>query len=101
MKPTTKTALAALCAADDTISEERAKAALRLLDGDETARPFQRVIRTTEVARLFGVTTKTLREWAKAGALVSVYAGKNKLRTGYTEASVRALLAGQAKGGAA
>jgi DNA-binding transcriptional MerR regulator len=43
-----------------------------------------------EAARLFHVTTKTLRGWAKAGALVPVY-GKNKLRIGYTEASVRAL----------
>ena len=96
MTPTTKTALAAIIAADATIPEETAKAALKLLDGKPEEKPLGRILRTTEAARLCGVTTKTLREWAKAGALVSVYAGGNKLRTGYTEASVRALIAGGA-----
>lgn len=89
MNTQTETATRALWAADSTIPRERAEAAIRLAKGEE-AKPLPRVVRTMEAARLFHVTTKTLRAWAKAGALVPVY-GKNKLRIGYTEASVRAL----------
>ena len=89
MTPQTETATRALWAADPTIPRERAEAAIRLAKGEES-QPLPRIVRTKEAARLFHVTTKTLRAWAKAGALVPVY-GKNKLRIGYTEASVRAL----------
>lgn len=89
MTPQTESATRALWAADPTITSERAEAAIRLAKGEE-AKPLPRVVRTMEAAHLFHVTTKTLRAWAKAGALVPVY-GKNKLRIGYTEASVRAL----------
>ncbi len=89
MTPQTESATRALLATDPTIPRERAESAIRLLRGDD-AKPLPRIVRTTEAARLFHVTTKTLRAWAKAGALVPVY-GANKLRIGYTEASVRAL----------
>lgn len=89
MTPQTETATRALWAADPTIPRDRAEAAFRVLSGEDS-KPIPRIVRTTEAARLFHVTTKTLRQWAKAGALVPVY-GKNKLRIGYTEASVRAL----------
>ncbi len=94
MQATTKTAISALLAADGTVDKKAAKHALAILDGGDTPRPMGRILRTTEAARLCGVTTKTLRAWAKAGALVPVYAGDNKLRTGYTEESVRAVLSG-------
>ena len=96
MRESTKTALSAILAADESIPNEAAKRAMAILEGGETPRPLGRVIRTTEAARLLGVTTKTLRNWTKGGALVPVYAGGNKLRTGYTEASVRALAEGVA-----
>lgn len=44
-----------------------------------------------------GVTLKTLRLCALNGALVPVYGGQGKRRAGYTEQSVRTILAG--KGG--
>jgi hypothetical protein len=97
MNGTTETAINALLAADPTITKQQAADVRRILGGGEMPRPIGRVLRTTEAARLLGVTTKTLRLWAKAGALESVYAGANKLRTGYTEASVRALAEGGRK----
>ena len=89
MNTQTETATRALWAADSTIPRERAEAAIRLVKGEEAA-PLPRIVRTKEAARLLGVTTKTLRAWAARGALVPIY-GKNRLRIGYTEASVRAL----------
>jgi hypothetical protein len=97
MKNTTKNAILAILATDETVNPATADHALAVLEGGEMPRPLGRVIRTREAARILGVTTKTLRNWTKAGTLVPVYAGGNKLRTGYTEASVRAL----AEGGAA
>ena len=87
----TKTAIRAICAADATIRQDNIKRALAVLDGEETPRPIGRVIRTTDAARILGVTTKSLRRWALLGALVPVQLPGQKLRTGYTEASVRAL----------
>jgi hypothetical protein len=88
----TESATRALWAADPTIPREQAEAAIRLAKGEES-KPLPRIVRTTEAARILGVTTKTCRVWAKAGALSSVY-GKNKNRIGYTEESVRALAEG-------
>lgn len=103
MQGSTKTAIAAILAADASIPKETAAAALRLLSGEDE-RPLGRILRSTEAARLCGVTTKTLRNWCKAGVLVPVKMPGNKLKTGYTEASVRAVLAGDTSrkvGGAA
>ena len=97
MQDTTRTALTAILAADPTVSRPAATRALSILDGADAPHPMGRILRTTEAARLCGVTTKTLRAWSKAGVLVPVYAGQNKLRTGYTEASVRAVLEGNSK----
>lgn len=103
MQSTTQAAIAALLAADATVPKDTADAALRLLNGEES-RPVGRLLKTKDVARVLNVTTKTLRAWAEAGALVPVYAPGRKLRAGYTEASVRAFIEGERKameGGAA
>ena len=97
MQSNTRTAIAAILAADASIPKETANRALAILDGADVPRPMGRVIRTTEAARILGVTTKTARAYAAAGALVSVYGPGNKLRTGYTEESVRALAEGRAR----
>ncbi|MBQ7252149.1 MAG: helix-turn-helix domain-containing protein [Kiritimatiellae bacterium] len=91
----TKTAIAALLAADGSIPKETQTRALALLGGAEVPRPLGRVIRYAEAARLLGVTRKTLREWAKAGALEGVYRAGSNVRAGFTEASVRALVEGR------
>lgn len=94
MQSTTKTAIAALLAADATVPKVAAAAALRLLNGEES-RPVGRLLKTKDVARMLGVTTKTLRAWASAGAIRPVYAPGRKLRAGYTEESVRAFIEGR------
>ena len=103
MQTTTKTALTAILAADASIPKEAAQRALSILAGNEAPRPVGRVLRTTEVAKLFNVTTKTLRLWAENGILVPVFGPGRKLRTGYTEESVRAVIEGRkaVEGGAA
>ena len=96
MQNSTRTALAAIIAADATIPKETAESALKLLDGgNDGPAPLGRVVRTAEACKLFGVTTKSLRLWALAGRLVPVYGGQNRRRVGYTEESVRAILAGR------
>lgn len=99
MNDTTRAAIAAILKSDSTIPKATAEAALRLLDGGDERRPIGRVLRTTEAAKLLGVTTKTCRLYAAAGALESVYVPGNKNRTGYTEASVRALAEGGNRNG--
>lgn len=96
MLTNTRTILSATLAADPTIPQSTANQVMGFLDhGKELRAPLDRVIRTAEAARLCGVTSKTLRLWALRGALVPVYGGQRKRRTGYTESSVRAILAGR------
>ena len=95
MVKTTETTLRAMMSADGTITNEQAEAALRILAGKDDPAPIGRMLKTTEAARLCGVTTKTLRAWTKAGLLVPLYGSGTKQRVGYTEASVRAFLAGR------
>lgn len=97
MTKNTRTILAATFAADGTITQEQADAALKVLDGKgDPAGEVGAVVRTREAARLLGgVTTKTLRDWCARGRLVPVY-GSNTRRIGYTAASVRALIEGRA-----
>lgn len=100
MKPHILTALTAILALDNTIPKEKAEAVIRyLLDKDILPEwgAVPRSIRIREVQKLFGgVTSKTLRCWAAQGKLVPVY-GSNSRRIGYTEESVRELLAGRRK----
>ena len=89
-------AVRAILAADSTVPPSLAAAALKLLAGNEPeAAPLPRLIRTSEAARLFGVTPKALRDWGDKGVLEPVYAGQTACRIGYTEASVKALLEGR------
>ena len=98
MLQSTRNIIRAALDADATVPETTTAKALCLLDGTEQPPPLGRVIRTAEARRLLGVTSKTLRLWALRGALVPVFGGQTKRRTGYTEASVRAILAGPPKG---
>ena len=94
LKPT-ETALRAMMGTDASITKEQADNAIKALSGKTDPAPIGRLFKTTETARLCGVTTKTLRSWARAGLLVPVYGSGRKQRVGYTEASVRAFLEGR------
>ena len=97
MTGNTRTALAAILAADGTITRADADAVLKRLDGKADAPPPEaRVIRTKDACRLIGVHKKTLRKWADAGLLVPCYGANPRQRIGYTSDSVNALLAGRA-----
>lgn len=93
MKETTKAAISAILTADETVSQVEAKAILESLGG--RGNKLGRVIRAKEVARLAEVTTKTVRDWCKAGGLVPVRGPVGNRVLGYTEESVRAILAGK------
>ena len=100
MEKTTRAIIDAALAADRTVHRPDAERALRLLDGNESeAASLGRVVRIPEACSRLGVTSKTLRLWSAQGALVPVYGAQRRRRVGYTEASVRAVLAG--KGGVA
>lgn len=98
MLSSTISIIKAALAADPTINPPDADAALAILAGKaQNPDRIGRVIRTTEAARILGVSTKSLRSYSSAGALVPVYApGAVRKRTGYTEASVRACAEGRA-----
>ena len=97
MTKATRAIVLAALAADPSVSEKARTAALAALDGGAEAPG--RVIATREVRKIFcGVTSKTLRSWAKRGRLVPVF-GSSGCRIGYTERSVRELAAGRAAGG--
>ena len=95
MQTQTRTAISALIVADGTIAKEAANRALAILEGASESKPVGRILKTMEAARRLGVTTKTLRDWSKSGALKPVYVPGRKLRSGYTEESVRALVEGR------
>ena len=97
MTSNTREAVRAILAADSTITPEEAGEAIKLLSGKvDKEKPLPRVVKSREAARLCGVTTQTLRQWAREGIIQPVYAGRNVARLGYTQESIRALLDGKA-----
>jgi hypothetical protein len=98
MNKNTRTAVAAILAADGTITKADADAALKQLEGKaDTPPPEARVIRTKDACRLIGVHKKTLRNWADAGLLVPCYGANPRQRIGYTADSVHAILEGRSR----
>lgn len=71
MKDTTRTAITAILAADESIDPALAREALALLDRGREAEV--RVVPHAEAARRLGVTDRTLRNWVASGRLRAVY----------------------------
>lgn len=95
MLDTTKQALAAILAADPTVSPEERKARLAPNITNTNHEQLDAIISPTETAKLFGKDRHTLASWEKRGLLRAVRTGKDQKRiTGFTHESVRALLAG-------
>ena len=94
----TKKMMAAAMSNDGTITKDQQSAVMAILDGrTAAAEPVPRVIPYGEASRLFGVSTKQLRVWCRAGKPRRVYAsGDRKRSIGVTEKSVRALAEGMA-----
>ena len=97
MLDTTKQALAAILAADPTVSPEERKARLAPNLAATDTEPTDRILSPVETGKLLGGRDRhTLAMWEKRGLLRAVRTGKDGKRiTGYTASSVRALLAGK------
>jgi len=97
MLDTTRTAAAAIFAADPTMTDTERKARLAPDFAPTNSEPFDQFISPSEAGKLLGGRDRhTLTAWAKRGLLVAVRTGKDGKRiTGFTVSSVRALLAGK------
>ncbi len=93
----TRKMLEAAFATDTTITKAQRSSALAVLEGKAPAtEPMPRIYAPKEAAKLFGVTPKACRDWARKGLLASVRLGpKGRRGIGYTERSVRSLLEGK------
>ena len=98
MLDTTKQALAAILAADPTVSPEERKARLAPDLAATETEPTDRILSPVETGKLLGGRDRhTLANWEKRGLLRAVRTGKGGKRiTGFTLSSVRAFLAGRA-----
>ena len=98
MLDTTKQALAAILAADPTVSPEERKARLAPNLAATDTEPTDRILSPVETGKLLGGKDRhTLLDMARRGLLVAVRGGRQgKNVTGYTLSSVRAFLSGKA-----
>ena len=99
MLDTTRTAAAAIFAADPTMTDAEREARLAPDFAPTNPEPYDEILSPSTAARILGGRDRhTLAEWAKRGLLVAVRTGGMGNRiTGYTASSVRALLAGKAR----
>lgn len=96
MKDTTRSAITAILASDETVAKEQADAVLGILTGMRAATqqipaPHDRVIKRSEAAKIFGVTTKTIDLMARMpnSTLKKVYTTPGSSRAcGFTESSI-------------
>lgn len=97
MLDTTRTAAAAIFAADPTMTDEERKARLAPDFAPTNPEPYDEILSPATAARILGGRDRhTLAAWTKRGLLVAVRTGGTGSRiTGYTASSVRALLAGK------
>lgn len=98
MLDTTRTAVAAILAADPTVTPEERAARLAQNFTPTNPEPLPApLLSPTETGKLFGGKDRhTLAAWEKRGWLVAVRTGaKGRNIVGYTGESVRALLAGK------
>ena len=98
MLDTTKQALAAILAADPTVSPEERKARLAPNFTITDTESLDRILSPAETGKMLGGRDRhTLANWGKRGLLVAVRTGAGGKRiTGYTLSSVRAFLSGKA-----
>ena len=99
MLDTTRTAAAAIFAADPTMTDAERKARLAPDFAPTNTEPYDEILSPATAARILGGRERhTLAGWARRGLLVAVRTGKTGNRiTGYTASSVRALLAGKTR----
>ncbi len=97
MTTSTETILLSVLKADNSITDEQAARALRILRGEETAASeagLEPVLTRREVAKLLKKTPQMIDYYAAHGLLKKVTFGSSSRASGITTASVRALLQG-------
>ena len=99
MLETTKRAAAAIFAADPTMTPEECRARLDPNLAPMNTEAFDEILTPSMAGKILGGRDRhTLAAWTKRGLLVAVRTGGKGCRiTGYTGASVRALLAGKTR----
>lgn len=100
MLQTTREAIKALCAADPSLTPVLVNAALAELEGKGVRcimpEPAEPCYTRAQVAALLKRDPKTISRYARQGLLIPIFGGADgKRATGYTGASVKALLAGR------
>ena len=100
MMKETRDAVAALLRLDPSITPETVKAGIAVLDGKATnaldAAPLDRVLSRAEVARLLGVTPRSVTSYARRGLIRPCRFGLGGKRSvGFSADSVRAAMAGR------
>ena len=99
MLDTTKQALAAILAADPTVTDAERKARLAPNFAPVNEEPFDQILTPDLACKMLARDRHTICSWAKRGLLVATRTGAGGKRiTGYTASSVRALLAGKVQG---
>jgi len=98
MLDTTRTAAAAIFAADPTMTDDERRARLAPNFTPTNPDPLDPILTVAETGKLCGGKDRhTLREWERRGWIVAIRTGKSGRRiTGYTGESVRRFLAGKA-----
>ena len=97
MLSTTRQALAAILAADPSVSKEQQKAFLATATQTPQGNaPISRVIRRSEAARILGFSAKRVDQLARSGILKRVSVPGTSRSIGITEASIRAISEGSA-----
>lgn len=93
MKETTRTALQALIAVDETIPKKLGLKALAILGGTDTGEELDRPISYREAAEMLNCPTRTLRDWVRRGVIRTIGKGLGSM-TKISKKSVLAYLAG-------
>lgn len=95
MRDTTKTAIQAIIAVDETIPKDLGIKAIAILGGTDPGEVPDTPISCEEAARMLNCTTRTLGRWVKCGIIRTI----GKVGTGSTtrisKKSVLAFLAGE------
>lgn len=99
MKLATDKTIAALLAADPSIKEETAQAALAILRGKASPKKTpmtDKMLTRAEVAKMLGASKETVTRWAVSGKIRRVMGfGKCRKAKGYSFNSVMRLISGE------
>jgi len=97
MHATTKTAIAAIVAADDSLTGDERRAIVARLNesADKPRLPVDRILSIPDTAGLFNRSSRTVKAWAQAGILQRVILPGRKRACGFRQSDIERLIAGK------